>query len=192
MSKGETTRQAILERAFTLASTVGLEGLTIGRLAEDLELSKSGLFAHFRSKEKLELEVIRVARETFVNTVMVPALKAPRGEPRVRALFEHWAKWGQRPGGCIFVQLSAELDDQPGPARDAVAEAQRDWLDSLATAARIAVSEGHFRKDLDIQQFAYELYAIMLGMHHLLRFVRDPKALTRTRRAFETLLQNSR
>jgi AcrR family transcriptional regulator len=192
MSKGETTRQAILERGLSLARTLGIEGITIGRLADDLELSKSGLFAHFKSKEKLKSEIIRAAREAFVAEVMVPALRAPRGLPRVRALFEEWVKWGQRPGGCIFVQLAAELDDRPGPARDAVNEAERDWLDALAMAAKIAVSEGHFFRDLDIQQFAFEMHSIMLGCHHLLRFLRDPKALSRTRRAFDALLERAR
>jgi AcrR family transcriptional regulator len=192
MSKGEVTRQAILDRALALAGTVGIGGITIGQLAEGLNLSKSGLFAHFKSKENLQLEVIRVARETFVAEVLVPALAAPRGLPRVRALFDRWVKWGQRPGGCIFVQLAAELDDRPGPARDAVTEAQRDWLDALAHAAKIGVSEGHFSRELDIQQFAFEMYSIMLGYHHLLRFLQDAKALARTRRAFDALIARAR
>jgi AcrR family transcriptional regulator len=175
-----------------LASTVGLEGLTIGRLAERLNLSKSGLFAHFRSKDKLAVEVIEAAREKFVAEVVTPALRAKRGEPRLRAFVDRWLAWGERPGGCIFVALAAELDDQPGPARDALAAAQKDWLDTLAGAAQIAVSERHFKKELDVQQFAFELYGIMLAYHHLLRFLRDPKALARTRRAVERLLEDSR
>ena len=192
MGKGEATRKAILADAMALASTVGLEGLTIGRLAERLNLSKSGLFAHFKSKENLALEVIEAARLQFVEAVVAPALRSPRGEPRVRALVDRWLAWGQRPGGCIFVALAAELDDQPGPARDALAAAQRDWLDTLAGAARIAVAEGHFKKDLDVQQLAFELYGLMLGFHHLLRFLQDPKAVARTRRAVDRLLEGSR
>jgi AcrR family transcriptional regulator len=192
MGKGEITKKAILSDAMALASTVGLEGLTIGRLAERLNLSKSGLFAHFRSKDKLAVEVIEAAREKFVEEVVTPALRAKRGEPRLRAFVDRWVAWGQRPGGCIFVALAAELDDQPGPARDALAAAQKDWLDTLAGAAQIAVSEGHFKQDLDVQQFAFELYGLMLGFHHLLRFLRDPKALARTRRAVERLLEDSR
>src|SRR5678815_2314775 len=121
MRKGEVTRQAILERAAQLASVDGLRGLSIGRLAEDLKLSKSGLFAHVRSKEGLDQLVVELAGERFVEAVVKPALAAPRGEPRLRAIFEQWLRWPQRsglPGGCFFVAAAAELDDRPSPARD--------------------------------------------------------------------------
>ena len=147
MSKGDDTRQAILGRAFELASVIGVSGLTIGRLAEEMGLSKSGLFAHFGSKEALDVAVVEEASRQFVQEVMVPALREPRGEPRVRALFDRWLAWGQRPGGCFFVGASAELDDRVGPSRDALARADKDWLDELAKAARIAVREGHFAAD---------------------------------------------
>src|SRR5512138_1517343 len=160
VAKGEQTRQAILTRAFEIAKMVGLSGLTIGRLAEETGLSKSGLFAHFGSKEALEVAVVEEAGRQFVQEVMVPALRQPRGEPRVRALFERWLAWGERPGGCFFVGASAELDDRPGPPRDALVQAAKDWIDAIATAAEIAVSEGHFRADLDARQFAFELYGI--------------------------------
>ncbi len=191
-SKGEATRKAILDGAVALASRTGLEGLTIGKLAEELGLSKSGLFAHFGSKEKLDVEVVRAAREQFVAEVVAPALKAPRGEPRLRALLERWVDWGRREGGCIFVALSAELDDKPGPARDALEEAMRDWLDTLAGAAKITVAEGHFRKSIDPDQFAFELYGVMLASHHLIRFHKDPRAMARTRKAFDRLLDSCR
>src|ERR671937_389400 len=103
MAKGEQTRQAILARAFELANVVGVSNVTIGRLAEATGLSKSGLFAHFGSKEALEVAVVEEAARQFVQEVMVPALRKPRGEPRVRALFDSWMRWGQRPGGCFFV-----------------------------------------------------------------------------------------
>jgi len=192
MSKGETTRQAIVERASALAAVVGLEGLSIGRLAEELGLSKSGLFAHFGSKEALQVQVIEEAARQFVQEVVVKALTRPRGEPRVRGFFDAWLRWGDRPGGCFFVAATSELDDRPGPARDALVKTMRDWLDALATAARIAVEEGHFRRDLDAQQFAYELYSLMLGHHLTARFLRDPKALQRTRRGFDALLASAR
>src|SRR6188472_1566267 len=118
MAKGEETRQAILGRAYELANVVGVSGLSIGRLAEATGLSKSGLFAHFGSKEALEVAVVEEASRRFVQEVMVPALSHARGEPRLRALFENWVKWGQRPGGCFFVGVSTELDDRPGPPRD--------------------------------------------------------------------------
>ena len=188
MSKGDDTRQAILGRAFELASVIGVSGLTIGRLAEEMGLSKSGLFAHFGSKEALDVAVVEEASRQFVQEVMVPALREPRGEPRVRALFDRWLVWGQRPGGCFFVGASAELDDRVGPSRDALARADKDWLDELAKAARIAVREGHFAATLDPDQFAFELNAIMLGFHQFHRFLREPEALARTRRAFDRLV----
>jgi AcrR family transcriptional regulator len=192
VSKGEETRQAILERAFELANVVGVTGLSIGRLAEATGLSKSGLFAHFGSKEALEVAVVEEAARQFVQAVMVPALREPRGEPRVRALFEHWLAWGQRPGGCFFVGASAELDDRTGPARDALVHASKDWVDELAKAVRIGVRENHFRGDTDADQLAFEIYGIMTAGHLFNRFLREPAALERTRKAFERALASVR
>jgi len=192
VSKGELTRQAILTRAFELARTIGVSALSIGRLAEETGLSKSGLFAHFGSKEALEVAVVEEAQRQFVQAVLVPALREARGEPRVRALFESWMCWGQQQGGCFFVGASAELDDRPGPPRDALVRAWKDWIDELAKAARIAIQERHFRADVDPEQFAFELYSIMVGAHAFLQFVRDSDAIDRTRRAFERLLDDAR
>jgi AcrR family transcriptional regulator len=192
MSKGEETRQAILSRAFELATVVGVSGLSIGRLAEEMGLSKSGLFAHFGSKEALEVAVVEEASRQFVQEVMVPALRHPRGEPRLRALFDRWIEWGQRPGGCFFVGVSAELDDRPGPPRDALVRAIKDWVDELAKAVRIAIAEGHFRQDVDPEQVAFEIYGLMLGMHTFHRFLREPTTLDRARTAFERVLAASR
>jgi len=192
VSKGDETRQAILARAFELANVVGIAGLSIGRLAEATGLSKSGLFAHFGSKEALELAVVEEGSRQFVQDVMVPALREPRGEPRVRALFERWLAWGERPGGCFFVGATAELDDRPGPPRDALVRACKDWIDELAKAVRIAVHEGHFRQDVDPEQLAFELYGIMLGGHTFLRFLRAPSARDRMRGAFERLIASAR
>src|SRR5688572_30907401 len=176
----------------TLASVNGLEGLTIGRLAEELTLSKSGLFAHFGSKEALEVAVVEEASRQFVQDVMVPALRKPRGEPRLRALFDNWIQWGQRPGGCFFVGATTELDDRPGPPRDALVRANKDWVDELAKAVRIAKSEGHFKADVDPDQIAFDIYGIMLGMHTFHRFLHDPATLDRARKAFDRLLAASR
>lgn len=194
MSKGDDTRRAIVGEAMRLASTVGLEGLSIGGLAEQVGLSKSGLFAHFRSKEKLQIEVIDAAAAAFVDRVVAPALKEPRGEPRVRALIERWLEWASRalPGGCLFVTAAVEMDDRSGPVRDTVVKHQRDWLATLARAARIAVEEGHFRPDLDAEGFAFEAHAMMLGAHHAVRLLQDPGALGRARAAFASLLTRSR
>jgi AcrR family transcriptional regulator len=192
MSKGQETRQAILARAFEIATVAGLQGLSIGHLAEQLELSKSGLFAHFGSKEALQVAVIEEAGRLFVQDTLLPALRAARGEPRVRALFNRWIEWGNRPGGCFFVAACAELDDRPGVARDALVTAQKAWLDEISTAVRIAIQEGHFRDDLDAEQFAFDAYSIMLGTHLFNRFLHDPAAPIRTRRSFDALIAAAR
>ncbi|NVJ27156.1 MULTISPECIES: TetR/AcrR family transcriptional regulator [Myxococcus] len=195
MRKGELTHQAILERAIQLASRVGLQGLSIGGLAEELQLSKSGLFAHFRSKTSLQVEILEAATALFTERVIRPALTQPRGEPRVRALFENWLTWERElvpEGGCIFVAAATELDDAPGPARDRLVQTQRDWLDCLAQAARIAVAEGHFHKDVDVEQFAHDENALLLGFHHSARLLKEPRAETWARRAFDALLRAAR
>lgn len=194
MSKGEATRERILDQAVMLTATVGLEGLSLGNLAKATSMSKSGLFAHFDSKEDLQLHVLETARAHFVDLVVVPSIREPRGEPRVRALFENWLSWEEHrtPGGCPFVAAAHELDDQPGPLRDALVGAQNEWVATIATAARIAVEESHFRSDLDGDQFAYEMYALFLGFHFYHRLLRDPLATTRARTSFERLLDNSR
>jgi len=194
LRKGALTRQAILEHAARMASRIGLEGLTIGALAEDLELSKSGLFAHFKSKEALQLQVLEFGIGRFVDTVIKPALSAPRGEKRVRALFERWMDWPKSSGlaGCMFVALATELDDQPGPVRERLVQSQKDWLDVIANCVRTAVVEGDFQKDVDPEQFAHELYGIMLANHHAVRLLRDRSGVERTRRGFERLLDGAR
>ena len=193
--KGERTREAILGHALALATRIGVEGVTIGRLAEDLKMSKSGLFAHFRSKEALQIEMLRLAGARMIDTVVKPALATSRGEPRLRALFDHWLAWEQSPslpGGCPFMAASFELDDRPGPVRDFVVQNLRDWIDTLAGAARIAVQEGHFRADLDCEQFAHDCQGIGLGFVHASRLMRDPKARARADAAFEALVRAAR
>lgn len=195
MSKGAQTRRVILDHALEVATKEGLEGLTIGRLAQDLRLSKSGLFAHFRGKEELLLQVLETARTRFIEQVVKPGLAAPRGEPRLRALFESWLAWERSsalPGGCPFVAAAVELDDRPGPARDYVVQSQRDWLEVLANSARTGVQEGQFDPGFDPEQFAYEVHGAMLSYHHMARLLRDPKAEVRVRQAFESLLARAR
>jgi AcrR family transcriptional regulator len=195
MSKGAETRQAILERAADVASRLGLEGLTIGRLAEALELSKSGLFAHFHSKEALQVQTLQFTAGLFVDGVIRPALKQARGEPRLRALFERWLGWDRADvlkGGCLFVAAATELDDREGPVREELVRQQTDWLELIANVARTAVTEGHFRPDLDSEQLAYELHGVMLAYHHARRLLRDPRAEKRARRAFEALVSAAR
>jgi AcrR family transcriptional regulator len=195
VSKGETTRQHILGEALALASEVGLEGVSIGALAERARMSKSGLFAHFQSKEALELAILDEAVSRFVADVVSPALREPRGEPRVRALLVRWLDWSRAkymPGGCVFVASISDADDRPGPVRDRLAATQRDWLDTIATCVRGGVTEGHFREDLDAEQFAHEVLTTAYGHHLLSRLLRDPAADARWRASTERLLADAR
>jgi AcrR family transcriptional regulator len=193
--KGAATRAAILDHAVKLARRVGLEGLSIGRLAEELRLSKSGLFAHFRSKEALQIQVLETAAARFVAEVVRPGLARPRGEPRLTSLFEgwlHWARSQKAPGGCLFVAAAVELDDRPGPVRRRLVRLQREWLEVLASVVRTAIAEGHFRSAVDAEQLAHDLYAVMLGYHHASRLLKDPRAEDRAAIAFERLLDGAR
>ncbi|HZF03210.1 MAG TPA: TetR/AcrR family transcriptional regulator [Patescibacteria group bacterium] len=195
MRKGEQTREAILVHALRLATKVGFEGLTIGRLADELKLSKSGLFAHFKSKENLQLQILEMASRRFVDEVIKPAIGAPRGERRVRALFDRWLQWEASPslpGGCPFVAAATELDDRPGLARDYVVRSQRDWLETLANTARTAVQEGDFAADLDCEQFAHDLNGIALSYGQASRLLKDPRARARADAAFEALVERAR
>ena len=195
VSRGEVTRQMILERALSLASELGLEGVTIGHLASDLSLSKSGLFAHFQSKEALQLQVLDFAALRFVEIVIRPAMASPAGERRIRTMFDSWLAWPRQealPGGCFFVAAATELDDRPGTLRDRLVELQVRWLGVLAESARQAVAEGEFQPEIDGEQFAHDVYGIMLAYHHAARLLRDPKAQVRARAAFESLLAASR
>ena len=192
MSKGVVTRERILEQALRDASLVGLDGLSLGKLADEVEMSKSGIFAHFGSKEELQKQVLAAAAEKFGEIVVKPALTAPRGIPRVRAMFEGWLRWERDvsvPGGCVFTHAAVELDDRPGPVRDDLAVWQRTWRDMLARAASIAIQEKHFRKDLDTQQFAFRLMGIIFVYYNSKRLLEDPKAEAHTRAAFEDLVE---
>ncbi len=195
MRKGEATRERILEGAMALASRVGFEALSIGGLASELGLSKSGLFAHFGSKEELQLRTLEAAFARFEIEVFHPAITRPRGEPRLRAIFENWLLWDDRkawPGGCLLTAAAVEYDDRTGPVRDMTVDAQTRLLEGIARAARIALEVGHFREDADPNQFAYEMYGIVLAHQFVQRVRRDPKADDRARAAFEHLLDSFR
>jgi AcrR family transcriptional regulator len=194
VTKGQLTRTAVLDQAARTASEVGLRGVTIGTLAELTHMSKSGLFAHFGSKESLQLATLRYARERFVDIVIRPALAAPRGEPRVRALFERWLDWdtSELPGGCVFVAAASEFDDEPGAVHDELARGQRDLADTVARVFRSGIDEGHFRADVDPEQFAFALQGILLGYHQFSRLLADPLAAQRARRALDALLDAAR
>lgn len=194
MTKGVETRAAILDQATDLASRVGLGGLTIGTLATRTGMSKSGLFGHFSSKEALQVDVLLRARERFIDAVLRPTLRVPRGEARVRALFEHWLDWQSDgfSGGCLFVNAASEFDDQEGAVRDELVRAERDKAESVITIVRAAISEGDFAPDLDVAQFAFELESIILAHHYYSRLMRAPDASVRAHAAFDRLVASSR
>jgi AcrR family transcriptional regulator len=195
VNKGQQTRREIVNQAYALAGTQGLEGVTLGMLAERMGLSKSGLFAHFKSKEALQLEVLQCAIDRFVAEVVLPALTKARGLPRLRALFAHYLDWiaGQPgKGSCFFMALTQEYDDRPGPLRDLLVASQRDWQKTVARVARTAVEEGQFAPRTDVDQIAYEVVGIGMVFQQSHKLLADPKAKQRARAAFETLLAHSR
>jgi AcrR family transcriptional regulator len=185
---GERTRHSILDAAVDLASLRGLEGLTIGTLAEELQMSKSGLFAHFGSKEELQLATIDAAAERFVAEVWAPAREADRGLPRLRALIDAWLSYAERqvfPGGCFFASASAEFDGRPGAVRDRIAHLMKEWLDSLAGAVQRAQATGQIAADADAEQIAFEIHSLMTGANWAFQLHRDVKAFQRARTAIE-------
>ena len=192
MSKGEVTRQTVLAEATEIASRLGLGGLTIGTLAARVDMSKSGLFAHFRSKEVLHLQVLAYARDVFAAEVVRPALNAPRGEARMRALFDNWVGSVNLASGCLFVSASTEYDDQPGAVRDQLVADHKDLNDAIAQIFRTGIAEGQFDETADPEQFAHDLHGVMLGFFHARRLLDDPRAEYRTRAAFEALLAGVR
>ncbi|HEY8474267.1 MAG TPA: TetR/AcrR family transcriptional regulator [Natronosporangium sp.] len=194
MGKGASTRLAVLEVATEIAARRGLAGLTIGTLAESAGLSKSGLFAHFGSKEELQLATVGHARDRFVNEVLLPALAQPRGEPRLRTFFERWlvACRDGMPAGCVYLSAKPEFDDQPGRVRDQLASDYRDLLDSIGQMVQAGIAEGQFRADADPAQFAQELDGIVLAFFFAYRLLRDPATETRARRAFDAALDRIR
>lgn len=180
--KGAQTREAILDRAVDLASVEGLEGLTIGRLAAELRMSKSGLFAHFGSKQELQLATIGAAAERFKGKVIDPALEFSDGAPRLRAMAERYLdQLGDYSGGCFWAATSVEYDDRPGPVRDAIAATMDAWLGELERQARVAGVESPKR-------FAFELYALVMGTNSRYRLSGDARVFDYSREAVERLL----
>ena len=191
MSKGEQTRAAILDAALAQASEAGFESLTIGSLAERAGLSKSGLFAHFGSREELQVAAIEAAAGRFTQTVFLPALRARRGLPRLRALFDNWLGWTGRSGlthGCPMHAAAVEFDDRPGPVRDAVVEHFARLERELGRAVELAVGQAHLRADLDVGQFVFDMLGIIFSYHHGARLFDVTRAEAHARTAFERLI----
>ena len=190
-TKGEQTRAVILDAALKIASKLGLEGLTIGTLADETGMSKSGLFAHFGSREELQLAVLEHAAQIYGRRVFLPALQIARGLPRLRALFERWLDWtiaSGLPGGCIMISAAAEYDDRPGPIRDAVIANQHRGTAITKKAVRLAIEEGHLRGDTDAEQIAFEMLGIVLASHNHRRLLSDGESRKRALTAFEQLV----
>jgi AcrR family transcriptional regulator len=188
--KGQQTRAAILEAALSLASHIGLEGLSIGAIAEGMGMSKSGVFAHFGSREELQISVIREYHHRFEDEVFFPSIAAARGLPRLEALFERWLERVsvEVDSGCIYISGAVEFDDRPGPVRDALVEMVRAWQAALDRAIRQAIDEGHLRADTDPLQMLFEIHGLVLSLHHDARFLRMPGAIDRARTAFAHLI----
>jgi AcrR family transcriptional regulator len=192
LMKGRQTRATILDAALALASHMGLEGLSIGALAEVTQMSKSGVFAHFGSREELQISVVREYHAKFDEEVFRPALKLPRGLPRLRAMFDRWVKRVavEIDSGCIYISGAVEFDDRPGPVRDALVAMVQTWQRALERAIRIAIDEGHLRADTDAQQVLFEVHGLILALHHDARFLRHPGAVERARTGFERVLSH--
>jgi AcrR family transcriptional regulator len=190
-AKGQQTKAAIVDAALGLATQLGLEGLSIGALAEIMRMSKSGVFAHFGSREELQMSVVREYHHRFEQEVFYPAMRSPRGLPRLRQLFENWVHRTslEIDSGCIYISGAVEFDDRPGPVRDALAGSVDVWMQALRRAVSQARDEGHLRPDVDAAQLAFEIHGLILALHYEARFLHSEQALPRARQGFERLMQ---
>ncbi len=188
--KGQQTKSAIVEAALQLATRVGLEGLSIGVLADQMHMSKSGVFAHFGSREELQISVIREYFHQFEQEVFYPALAVPRGLARVEALFANWMKRVaiEIQSGCIFISGAVEFDDRPGAVRDALASSVKTWLDAMYRAVMQAKEEGHLSANADGHQMAFEIHGLILALHYEARFLNNPGSITRAHTGFAHIL----
>ncbi len=194
LRKGEQTRAAILDAALQLASREGLEGLTIGVLAEQMAMSKSGVFAHFGSREDLQIEVVKLYHQQFEQEVFYPSLQEPRGLPRLEGLFARWVARVSMEiaSGCIYISGAVEYDDRPGVMRDQLVEMVRTWQAALQRAVKQAIEEGHLRADTDPQQMVFEMYGLVLALHHDARFIKRPGSVERAQKGFAHLIATRR
>ena len=190
-AKGEQTRAEIVAVALAMAARVGLEGLSIGTLADAVGKSKSGVFAHFGSREDLQIAVVREYYRRFETEVFAPAMRKPRGLPRVRALFENWMRHtsAELQSGCIFISGAVEFDDRPGPVRDALAEAVDAWIGAMTRAVAQACEEKHLAASADPGQISFEIHALILALHYEARFMRRAGSMARARQGFANIIQ---
>jgi AcrR family transcriptional regulator len=187
MTKGKETKEMILEIGLEMASRLGLETVSIGELAKAARMSKSGLFAHFQSKENLQIEILKFAGDRFAQGVMIPALKVRSGIARIQALVDNWID--RLSGGCIFVQAGNDFKDRPGKVRDFLLRQQAAWIDSLRRIARSAIDAGHFRPEIDCDQFAFELYSLLLGFHLYYKLLHNEDIRERQQTSLDALIK---
>jgi AcrR family transcriptional regulator len=189
--KGAVTRAAIVAEALALARRDGLEGLTIGVLAERMQMSKSGVFAHFGSREELQLAVLNEYAARFIDQVLRPAVRRPRGLPRLRALLANWLALLAREleQGCLMIAGASEYDDRPGPLRDAVVAIVEGWRREILRAIEQAREAGHLRRDIDAQQLVFEIYGLMLALHQDARLLHSRDSVRRARAGLARLLE---
>ncbi len=190
LQKGQQTKAAIVDAALRLASQVGLEGLSIGAVAEITQMSKSGVFAHFGSREELQISVVREYFHRFEQEVFAPVLDLQRGLPRVEALFANWMKRVavELQSGCIFISGAVAFDDRPGAVRDALASSVNVWLDAFRRAVAQARQAGHLRPDADADQMAFEIHGLILALHYEARFLKNPGSIARAHTGFDHVL----
>jgi len=189
--KGQQTKAVIVEAALGLASQIGLEGLSIGALAEITGMSKSGVFAHFGSREELQISVVREYHARFEREIFYPALAIERGLPRLQALFDRWMvrTSTEIDSGCIYISGAVEFDDRTGPVRDALVTSVSSWQDALRRAVELAQKEKHLLSGLDPQQIAFEIHGLILALHYEARFLRRTGAMQRAREGFARLIE---
>lgn len=191
MTKGKDTKHIILAAGLEMASQLGLENITIGALAKSIRMSKSGVFAHFQSKENLQIQVLEYAGQRFAEQVILPALKEKAGITRIKALVANWSDFSMElSGGCIFVSASSEFSDRPGKVRDFLLDQQEDWMDCLRRVARSAVRAGDFKEEIDIEQFAFDLYSLLLGFYYYHQLLQDTRSRQYQESALDQLLKN--
>ncbi|MEY4505774.1 MAG: hypothetical protein RL297_352 [Pseudomonadota bacterium] len=190
LHKGQQTKAAIVDAALGLATQIGLEGLSIGALAEVMRMSKSGVFAHFGSREELQMSVIREYHVRFEQEVFYPALEAPRGLPRLRQLFSNWMQRTsvEIDSGCIYISGAVEFDDRPGPVRDTLASSVQVWLDAVRRAIEQAIEQGHLTPSTDAHQMGFEIHALILALHYEARFMRNPASFERAVKGFDAIV----
>jgi AcrR family transcriptional regulator len=188
--KGQQTKSVIIDAALGLASQIGLEGLSIGAVAEVTGMSKSGVFAHFGSREELQISVIREYHDRFESEVFYPAMQKPRGLPRLQALFDNWMVQtsAEIDSGCIYISGAVEFDDRAGPVRDALARSVSTWQTALRRAVELAQDEGQLTRQSDAHQIAFEIHGLILALHYEARFLRNPSASDRARCGFLHIL----